>query len=91
MEEKKVKLPHTVIMDGRKSITLTGITATDNFDDEEIALFSDYGQITIRGEGLTVSVINTESGDVQATGRINSVTYSDRVSKKEGFMSRVFR
>ena len=91
MDEKKLKLPHTVIIDGRSSITLTGVTATDNFDDEEISLFTDYGAVTIRGEALKVNVINTESGDVQASGKINSVVYTGRTAKKEGFMTKVFR
>ena len=84
-------MPHNVIIDGRCSISLTGVTATGNFDDEEICLFTDYGSITVKGEGLKVNVINTSSGDVQAEGKIISLTYSDRAAKKEGFMARVFR
>ena len=36
MEEKKVTLPHSLIVDGRKNISVTGVTEADNFSDEEI-------------------------------------------------------
>ncbi len=91
MEEKKARLPHSLIIDSRHNITLTGVTATDNFDEEEICLYTDYGSVTIKGEGLKVNIINTESGDAEASGKINSVTYSDKASKREGFMTKVFR
>ncbi len=84
-------LPHSLIIDGRKSISVTGVTESDNFNDEEIILYTSYGQITIKGENLQISVLNTESGDVTASGKVNSVTYSDRTEKRQGFFSKVLR
>ena len=91
MDECKVKMPHSVIIDSRSRISLTGVTATGNFDDEEICLYTDYGSITVKGEGLGVNIINTSSGEVEAEGKIISLTYSERTSKKEGFMTKVLR
>lgn len=91
MDEKKVMLPHSLIIDGRKNISVTGVTEADNFNDEEIILYTSHGQITIKGENLQISVLNTESGDVTASGKVNSVTYSDRNEKHQGFFSKVFR
>ncbi len=84
-------LPHSLIIDGRKSISVTGVTEADNFNDEEIILYTSYGQITIKGENLQISVLSTESGDVTASGKVNSVTYSDRTEKHQSFLSKVFR
>ncbi len=91
MDEKKVMLPHSLIVDGRKNISVTGVTEADNFNDEEIILYTSYGQITIKGENLQISVLNTESGDVTASGKVNSVSYSERSTKHQGFFSKVFR
>lgn len=91
MEEKKIKLNHSLIIDGRRSISVTGVTGADNFNDEEIILYTDYGQIAIRGENLQISVLNTDSGDVTASGKVNSVSYSDRTEKHQSFLSKVFR
>lgn len=91
MDDKKVQLPHSVILDGRKSLSITGVTEADTFNDEEIILYTSCGQLTVKGENLQVSVLNTESGDVTATGKINSVSYSDRTEKHQSFLSKVFR
>ena len=91
LDEKKVRLPHSLIINDRKSIVVTGVTDVDNFDDETITLFSSCGEITIKGEELQVSVLNTDSGDVQASGKIISVTYSDKKEKNQGFFAKVFR
>lgn len=91
MDEKKVILPHSLIIDGRKNISVSGVTEADNFNDEEIILYTSYGQLTIKGEDLQISVLNTESGDVTASGKVNSVSYSERSTKHQGFFSKVFR
>jgi len=91
VDEKKVMLPHSLIIDGRKNISVTGVTEADNFNDEEIILYTSHSQITIKGENLQISVLNTESGDVTASGKVNSVTYSDRNEKHQGFLGKVFR
>ena len=91
MEEKKLKLPHSLIIEDRKNLTVTGVTEVDNFNDEEITLYTSYGQVTIKGEGLQVSVLNTECGDVTASGKVNSVVYSEKFEKHPGFFGRVFR
>ncbi len=91
MDEKKVMLPHSLIIDGRKNISVSGVTEADNFNDEEIILYTSYGQLTIKGEDLQISVLNTESGDVTASGKVNSVSYSERSTKHQGFFSKVLR
>ncbi len=91
MEEKKLKLPHSVILEDRKNLTITGVTEVDNFNDEEITVYTSYGQITIRGENLQVSVLNTDCGDVSASGKVKSIVYSEKFEKHPGFLGRIFR
>ena len=91
VDEKKAVVPHRLIIDGRKNISVTGVTEADNFSDEEIILYTSCGQITIKGEDLQISVLNTEHGDVTASGKVNSVSYSDRSEKHQSFFSKVFR
>ena len=91
MDEKKVTMPHSLIIESRKSISVTGVTGADNFNDEEITLYTCWGQLCIKGENLQLSVLNTDSGDVSASGKINSVVYSERLEKHPGFFSRGFK
>ena len=91
MEEKRPKLPHSLIIEDRRNLTVSGVTEVDNFNEEEITLYTGWGQLCIKGENLQLSVLNTDSGDVSASGKINSVVYSERLEKHPGFFSRVFR
>mgnify|MGYP000839445622 FL=1 len=55
MEEKiRVKRPHRLNMEDRKRIDFTGITDVVSFDPVKVVLESDYGHITIKGEGLSL-------------------------------------
>lgn len=91
MEEKRPKLPHSLIIEDRRNLSVSGVTEVDNFNDEEITLYTCWGQLCIKGENLQLSVLNTDSGDVSASGKINSVVYSERLEKHPGFFSRVFK
>lgn len=54
MEEKiRVKRPHRLNMEDRKRIDFTGITDVVSFDPVKVVLESDYGHITIKGEGIS--------------------------------------
>ena len=38
VDEKKAVIPHSLVIDGRKNISVTGVTEADNFSDEEIII-----------------------------------------------------
>lgn len=83
--------PHALILNDRKSLSVSGITEVGNFDDESIVLYSDFGGITVKGEELQVSLLNTETGEVSVQGRINSIQYSDRMTKHISFWARILK
>ncbi|MBQ3537022.1 MAG: sporulation protein YabP [Clostridia bacterium] len=91
MEDKILKKPHTLTAEDRKKLTLSGVTDVGAFDEDSITVYTDYGEIVIKGERLQVGVINTETGELSAEGKINSVVYSDRKAGKQGFLSRVLK
>ena len=91
MDDKTVKKDHSTSLENRKTIHLSGITDSGSFNDEEIILYSDYGQITIKGENLQVDLLDIESGRFEAHGKINSLSYSDKKIKNMSLVSRIFR
>ena len=40
-EKKTVKLPHSVILENRKSLTATGVSNVDSFDEQAIVAYTD--------------------------------------------------
>lgn len=84
-------IPHCVSMENRKRITLTGIKEVDSFDEQNIVLLTDYGELSVRGNGLHIGKLSTDSGEMSVEGKIDALIYSDETVHQGGFFSRVFR
>ena len=90
MDAVKTELPHTVMIDNRNRISLTGITDVGSFNEETVLLITALGELNITGAGLQVTKLDLESGNVTVEGKIISLTYADTVRKNTGFFARVF-
>ena len=94
MDEKvRVRRLHRLNMEDRKRIDFTGITDVVSFDPVKVILESDYGHITIKGEGLQVGRLSVEKGELDLDGRVDSICYSESgmKNKQDSFMSRLLR
>lgn len=92
MEEKKEVLAHKFELELRKIGRVSGVKDVKSFDEKIILLATDYGQITIKGEGLHVKLLDLEKGEVELTGQVDSVVYSDKGKKTgESLMGHLFR
>ncbi|MBE6784445.1 MAG: sporulation protein YabP [Ruminococcaceae bacterium] len=91
MDEKKLKMPHNLVMEDRKVLSITGVSDVDSFDESTIIVFTDIGELTVRGSDLHIRNLNIEAGEVSLEGKISSLTYADTMPKQAGFFSRVFR
>ncbi len=81
---------HTLTLDNRETLTLTGVTDVPGFDEETVNVKISAGSLIIKGEGLHISRLSLDTGEVSVEGRINSLQYFGDVRQK-GFMSKVFR
>lgn len=87
-----VKAPHNVIMEDRHTLTVSGISDVDSFDEQTVIVFTDMGELTVKGEGLHINRLSLEVGEIMIEGSISSLSYSDSKPTQEGgFWSRVFR
>lgn len=90
-EKRTVKMPHNVILEDRKSLMITGVSDVDSFDDQTITVYTDLGEMTIRGSGLHIGKLSLETGELNITGNIFALGYSDNREKQGGFFSRMFK
>lgn len=72
------KTPHTLSLAQRKSLTISGVTDLDSFDEREIILYTTCGELTITGKNLHINDISIESGQMSVEGDIWSLCYGDR-------------
>lgn len=83
---------HNAILENRSRLVLTGVNDVESFDDKQIVLYTQLGELTVRGEKLHVSEMSIESGELNVDGEISALIYGekDRV-KKLGAIGKIFR
>lgn len=83
------KKKHTLSMENRESITLTGVSDVESFNEDEVMAVTDYGNILIKGSSLSVEVLDLQTGNLSITGTISALVYSTATVQK-GFFKKVF-
>lgn len=68
---------HNLILEDRKNISLSGVTEVDCFDERLIRLYTQLGELTVKGRNLHVDGVSLESGDMKISGEIWSIIYGD--------------
>lgn len=90
MEETIISIPHTLYIDNRNKLTLTGVTDVGSFNDETLQIATSLGELSVSGEDLQVSKLSLESGEMTVEGKIRALSYSENNRKSgSGFFSRV--
>ena len=83
--------PHTMVVEDRKRLSVSGVTDVESFDEETVALATELGELLIHGYDLHINRIDVESGDLSQEGEIISLTYTDNQPQTGGFFGRLFR
>ena len=78
-----VQRPHTLMMEGRSRARLAGVTAVSCFNDQEVVLETSAGEVALVGEKLHIEQLNLDDGQLDVTGEIAAIEYSDLAVKKE--------
>lgn len=89
--KERLTIPHNIMLKDRKLLTVSGVTDVDSFDDVEIIAYTDAGELTVRGEQLKINRLNTETGELNVEGIIDSLSYLNEKPASKGFFAKVFR
>lgn len=91
-EEKNFKNQHNIIMENRSSLTLSGVTDVDSFDERTISLYTQLGELIIRGRDLHINSMSVETGDMTIDGDIWALNYGDKDKRSQtSFLGKLFR
>ena len=88
--EEKVKKPHSLQLENRNGLKMTGVTDVEAFDEECVTVYTDYGCLSISGTALYIDELNIKNGVLQISGEVSALVYSSKKSKEKGFLKRVF-
>ena len=90
MQEATIPKPHSITLDNREDILITGVLDVPGFDEQTVNLLTSMGTLIIKGESLHICRLSLESGEVAVKGRINAMQYLGDVRTK-GIVSKLFR
>lgn len=89
----QVEVEHTVKVNKRKNLEITGVKEVDSFDNEAFLLETVMGYLIVRGQNLQLKNLDVAEGVVSIKGKIYELSYVDdqQQEKAKGFFSKLFR
>ena len=87
----KILCDHTVYIENRKVMKLSGIIGVTAYDEYKLVVKTDYGKLIIAGKNLVAGTMNTESRTMELTGDINYLQYQANGGKSESGFAKLFR
>ena len=68
---------HTLTLDGREKLTMSGVTEVMRFDDSAVVLRTELGILTVLGQGLRLNTLSTDGGQMTVTGAVAALSYEE--------------
>ena len=93
-EEKRVRpeAAHHVILEGRESLTVSGVEEVESFDETTIVMSTSKGTLVVTGENLHSEKLSLDGGDLKVEGDIDALTYEEsRRERSGGLLARLLR
>ncbi|MCL2773674.1 MAG: sporulation protein YabP [Oscillospiraceae bacterium] len=94
-QEIKSRKPHNVVVYNRRQMTVSGVIRVENFNENNIVVITEAGQMTIDGANLHISKLSLETGDMNVDGDIAGLFYSDdsyeNGKKSSKLLSKLFK
>ena len=89
-EIKKVQQrPHSLNLEGREKMSITGVDDVSGFDENTIVLTTSQGDLNIHGQGLHIDRIDLDAGELELRGKIQELSY-DEPARSGSLWSRLF-
>ena len=89
-DERNREMPHTVILEGREKLSISGVVDVQSFDEDQVLLETVRGMLVVRGQGLHVERLQLEAGELIVEGEVGCLESADSVQPRGGFFSRLF-
>jgi sporulation protein YabP len=82
---------HNIIIENRKKIILTGVKEVESFSEDFLIAITHSGGLKIKGCNLEISKISVETGDLEMTGEVTSLYYSELDRTPNNIITKLFR
>ncbi len=79
---------HLLTMENRRRAALTGVNEVLGFDENQVSLMTENGEVILTGEGLHVTKLMLEEGQLAVEGKIDGIQYSAQRGRRRRLFSR---
>jgi len=94
-DERRALTRHTLMLDQRETLSMTGIVDVESFDENMVAAETEKGLLIIKGDNLHVNRLNLDSGELDIEGNITNIGYEDNhggyAVKKGSLFGKIFK
>ena len=70
---------------------MSGVMEVVNFDDETVVLKTDMGMLTVKGTKLNINGFSASSGELNMTGSVYALVYTENNDVKTSFIKRLLK
>lgn len=88
-KEQAARLPHNLILENRRELSVSGVKEVQSFDEEAVVLKTELGELSVKGNNLHISHLDKESGELRLDGEVGELIYSNRNLDSKGFWAKL--
>ena len=81
---------HSIHIDNRELISVTGVKDVDSFNEQEVELLTEAGELRIEGNELRITKLSLDEGQVIVEGEIVALEYAEAPVERGSLFSRMF-
>ena len=89
--QQHIPNPHVVSMSDRKSLSASGVLDVESFDGLTVILYTELGELTVKGRALRICRFSNETGDLTLEGDIDSLVYAEMRVRSHSLLGKLFR
>ncbi len=78
----------SLVLDGRKKLTMTGVETVDGFSEQSLRLTVKGNKVLVSGENIKITSFNKNTGTLSAEGKFVQIKYG---AQKAPIVKRLFK
>lgn len=90
-ESGKIRMrAHSVHIDNRARMNVTGVIDVESFNEQEVLLDTEAGELAITGNNLHLAKLNLDDGQIVIEGEVIALDYEAPLPERRSLFSRMF-
>lgn len=83
---------HTINVVNRNEIEISGVVEVNSYNEDELDITTDFGNLLVSGSNFNVKKLDVESGVMCVKGTLDSIYYTDNSdTQNKTFLKRFFK